>query len=362
MTSADPPFESAPDESAPELSVIVPALNEADALPRLIAQLHEQQGVSLEVIVADGGSSDGSVERAREHGARVVSAPRGRGAQMNAGAKLARAEHVLFLHADSQLTSPMLLSRALAAVRDAEGSSGARVAGHFPLRFERREPGHDFFYRMLEEKTALNRRDTINGDQGALLSTAYFRELGGFDERLPFLEDQRLAARVFDTGRWVVLPGRLITSARRFETEGHHRLYTLMAIIMGMHAAKVSGFFERAPKVYAAQQETRALDVRPYLTLVRELLIEAGWKGAASISYACGRYVRGHSWQPFFWCDAWLRPLLGPDRHPFLTFHDRVFEPLTNHRFSNAVGAVAVPFWFLVVLPLGYTISDRLQR
>jgi rSAM/selenodomain-associated transferase 2 len=342
-----------------ELSVIIPALNEAAALPRLLEQLAQQQGVALEVIVADGGSTDGSAELARAAGAQVVVTARGRGTQMNAAAARASAEHLLFLHADSGLPSLALLKGALAALRAAEASGGTRVAGHFPLRFARSQLGHDFFYRNMEEKTASNRRDTINGDQGALLSAAYFRELGGFDERLPFFEDQRLAARVFETGRWICLPGWLQTSARRFEAEGHYRRFTLMAIIMGMHASRADEFFRRAPKLYAAQGETGLLRLGPYLALVREVLIDAGWAGALGIVYRVGRYVRSHSWQIFFWLDVWLRPRLGPGRYPFLRFHDRVFRPFSDHALGNAITGIGVSVWFLVVLPLACAWLDR---
>jgi len=350
-------------EFARELSVVIPALDEAQALPGLLDQLADQRDVDLEIVVADGGSKDATRELARQSGARVVEAPRGRGAQMNAGARAASGEFLLFLHADSKLPSNDLLVHALAAQRDVLAREpGGRVAGHFPLRFERVSADHGFFFRNMEEKTATNRRDTINGDQAVLISASYFAELGGFDEQLPFLEDQRLAARIFDSGRWIVLPGHLVTSARRFESQGHHRLYTLMAIIMGMHAAGVEPFFERAPRVYAEQARADGLDVRPYLILVREILIQAGWRGAAGIAFRVGCYVRRQSWQPFFWLDAWLRPWIGEGRHPALRFHDRVFEPLTAHRWADALVATAVPLWFLCILPAGYAAADLIRR
>jgi rSAM/selenodomain-associated transferase 2 len=352
----------------PELSVVIPALNEARALPELLRELAKQEGVELEVIVADGGSTDDTASRAMSAGAHVVAARRGRGAQMNAGAAKARGAHLLFLHADSVLSSPRLLRDARAALRAAEADDVrdtprvAQVAGHFPLRFAREREGHGMLFRILEEKTSTNRRYTINGDQGVLISRAYFDDLGGFDEALPFLEDQRLAARIFDGGRWIVLPGHLVTAARRFESQGHHRLLTLMAVIMGMHAARVEPFFARAPKVYAAQGDAAKLDVRPYLRLVRDILIEAGPAGAARIAFYCGRFVRQQSWQPFFWLDIAARPWLGPGRYPALRFHDAVVHPLTSHVVMDALVGVAVPIWFLLILPAGYGIAAWLRR
>jgi len=348
-------------EPTPELSVILPTLNEAAALPALLADLARQSGIALEVLLADGGSSDASIALAERAGARVVRAPRGRGAQMNAAAAVARGEYLLFLHADSGLGSPLLLRDALAALRADLAAHGGNAAGHFPLRFARSHAGHTLFYRGLEEKTALNRPITINGDQGVLLRASYFRALGGFDERLPFLEDQRLAERIFATDRWVVLPGRLLTSARRFESEGHYRRYTLMAIIMGMQASGVDQFFARARGVYAAQNEAAQLDVRPYCLLVRSILHETLWRGAAGISLRNGRFVRSQSWQIFFWCDVLLRPLLGPGRYPCLRFHDRVVHPLLDHGVADAIVGAFVVLWFVFLLPWGYTLQERLR-
>ena len=339
---------------APELSVVIPALNEAQALPTLLDQLKRQEGLALEIIVADGGSTDGTPALAGQAGARVVAAPRGRGAQMNAGARAANGAHLLFLHADSELISTLQLREALDALKAAIALTGPRCAGHYALRFVRRSPGHALFYRYLEEKAALNRPGTINGDQGALLPAEYFRELGGFDERLPFLEDQRLAERISLTGHWQLLPGLLLTSARRFETEGALRRYTVMSLIMGMHAAGADQFFARAREVYASQDETAPLRVGAHLALARRVLAEAGWRGALRILFRTGRYTRQNSWQAFFWCDVALRRA----SRPFLRFHDRVFRPLTDNALFDAITALGVAVWFLAVLPLAYAVAD----
>jgi rSAM/selenodomain-associated transferase 2 len=350
------------DEAGPELSVIVPALDEAAALPGLLEALRAQVGVRLEVVVADGGSRDGSAALAEAQGARVVRTSRGRAIQMNAGAACARAPLLLFLHADSGLPVRHLLREALRALRT-EQVEDARVAGHFPLRFIDRGSRHRLLYRVLEAKTATNRPDSIHGDQALLISRAWFTELGGFDERLPFLEDESMAARIFAAGRWIVLPGELQTSARRFEREGTYRRYTLMAVMMGMHAAGLDEFFQRAPAVYAAQAEATRLSPGPYLSLVRRLMREAGWRGAARIAVRVGGYVRRQSWQPFLWLDvAAARPLLGASRSPFLRLHDRVVEPLIDHRAADVFTAACVTLWFLVLLPAGYTVVDRRSR
>jgi rSAM/selenodomain-associated transferase 2 len=332
-----------------DLSVVIPTLNEAQALPALLDDLRGQRDISLQIIVADGGSTDDTPALAA--GATVVTAPRGRGAQMNAGARAATAATLLFLHADSRLEHPRQLREAL----DALAARGERTAGHWPLRFARTQPGNDLFYRYMEAKTGLNRAGTINGDQGLLLPTEYFRELGGFDQRLPFLEDQRIAAKVFASGQWLTLPGRLTTSARRFETEGPRRRYTLMALIMGLHAAGADEYFARAREVYATQDTTGRLRLGPHLALVRRVLLDAGVRRACGILFRAGRYSRQNAWQMFYWCDVALRR----PRRPFLRFHDTFVQPLTNNVVFDALGAVLIALWFLLVLPVACVVLDR---
>lgn len=344
-----------------DLSIIIPTLDEAAALPTLLDQLRRQEGISCEVIVADGGSTDGTAALAQAGGARVVSAPRGRGAQMNAGARTAAGAQLLFLHADSELRSTRQLRAALDALRVRMATDGPRCAGHFALRFVRRLPGHELFYRYLEAKTALNRPGTINGDQGLLLPAEYFRELGGFDERLPFLEDQRIAARIFASGRMHVLPGPLLTSARRFEAEGAYRRYTVMSLIMGLHAAEADAFFARAGEIYASQGDTARLRVGAHLALAWRVLRDAGWRGALRILYRAGRYTRQNSWQPFFWGDVALGRV-DAGRTPLLAFHDRIVRPLTDNALFDALVAAAVALWFLGVLPPAYALLDGLAK
>jgi rSAM/selenodomain-associated transferase 2 len=341
---------------APQLCVIIPTLNEAGALPVLLDQLRRQKNIALEVIVADGGSTDSTGAIAQHAGAWLVAAPRGRGAQMNAGARVATAPRLLFLHADSELTAATQLRAACDALDAEIRRGGARVAGHFALRFARRSLGHGLFYRYVEEKSALNRPGIINGDQGLLVDRAFFGELGSFDESLPFLEDQRIAAKIFERGRWLTLPGPLLTSARRFESEGPHRRYTLMALIMGMHAAGAEDFFARAPNLYAVQAETGRLRVGAYLALARRVI--AG-RGGLGILYRAGRYSRQNSWQLFYWCDVLLRPLLGRGRYPALRFYDAILRPLTSNVVFDALATLGIGLWFLVVLPLAYAVIDR---
>ncbi len=329
-----------------ELSVVIPTLDEAATLPSLLDQLTGQEGVTLEIIVADGGSGDATVALARQRGARVVDAPRGRGRQMNRGARSATGEWLLFLHADSGLPHRRLLAAALATLRaEVEMAGSDRVAGHFALRFQRQGGDNPLAYRYYEEKSALNRPECTNGDQGMLLSRRFFHELGGFDEGLWFLEDQRLAETIRRRGRWITLPGRILTSARRFEREGLARRMILSALIMNFHAIGLEAFFHRAGAVYRNQGETGRLRLAPVFRLIDDLNREAGPAETRRRWRATGAYVRGHAWQPFFWLDVALGPA-ATGRRPFLWIHDHLVGPVLALPPLDWVAAGLTWCWF----------------
>lgn len=296
--------------ATPRLTVVIPTLDEAASLPELLADLQAQQGLALRIVIADGGSRDGTPALARAAGATLVTAPRGRGLQMNAGAAADPDPdgYLLFLHADSRLTSPTLLADAVAALATAAARDPRPQAGHFRLRFLRRSDADAGLYDWMESKTALSRPGTINGDQGLLLSRRDHARLGPFDTRLPYLEDQDYAARVFAHGTWHCLPGELGTSARRFEREGAVARYRLMALMMGAWSAGLWAFFDEAPQVYAAQGATERLRLRPYVDLVHRLLRRQGLRGAAGTLWRASSFIAAQRWQYFHYRDWARRP------------------------------------------------------
>ena len=201
------------------LSIIVPMLNEAAALPGLLAQLARWRTRGCEVVVVDGGSTDGSATMARAAGFTVVDAERGRARQMNAGAALARGEVLVFLHADTQLPT-----EADAAVRGALADE-RRDWGRFDVRITGRAP-------MLRVVAALmNLRSRLTGiatgDQAMFVRREAFDAVGGFPLQ-PLMEDIELSRRLLRRSRPACLRARVTTSGRRWEQRGVWRTIVLM--------------------------------------------------------------------------------------------------------------------------------------
>ena len=344
----------------PCLSVVIPVLNEALALPPLVKRLQAQVGIELEIIVADGGSTDTSVDLARELGVRVFACPRGRPQQLNLGAAAAGYENLLFLHADTYLPSDSLLINAINAwLSRLNQLHTRRVAGHFRLKFEQNSNKHSLAFRYLEEKTASNRPHTVNGDQGMLIHRQFFDELGGYDESMPIMEDQRIAQKIVITGHWLLLPGTLHTSGRRFEIEGFHRRYILMSLMMGLYWTGTHEFFVRARDVYADHGDTQRLQLWPFFRVLWILTKDVGMRRSICQWYKVGSYVRENSWQLFFFLDVGCRRWLGQGRYPFTRFHDKVFFPLTNNAICNGINTVLVFVWFMLVLAPVFFVLDR---
>jgi len=348
--------------------VVVPALNEAGTLPDLLRDLALQQGSVLEVIVADGGSSDGTTEAlgrmapALPFPLRVVTAPPGRGAQMNRGAAAARGWDLLFLHADTRLPRHDLLAAAAQAMHRERLRLGThRVAGHFGLRFWRTRPGATLTYYLIEAKTFLNRPDTINGDQGLWIGRGYFEELGGFDETLPYLEDLRLARRVFETGTWVTLPGWLHTSARRFEAEGILSRLLLNAVIRAAEELGLREFLGAAPGLYRVQANAGPLRIGPFLRVLHRHAARHGWKRLVRLWLRAGGYAARNLWQIPFAADCLRNLRRGvPPGHgpaPWLERYDRYLAPACRGRAVRAALACAIAVGFY-----GLLLAERVRN
>lgn len=322
------------------LSIIIPTLNEATTIGSLLENLGRQTANECEVIVADGGSCDDTIAIAEDHGARVTQSAPGRGQQLNEGARAAGGDYLLFLHADSELTTDDQLARALEMM----STYDEHTAGHFPMEFKSASDDVVEHLRYFAAKTHLNRPGTFNGDQGLLIHAKAFRLLGGFSERYGFLEDQDFGERFNDYGEFVTLPDALRTSARRFEQEGVKERILLNTIIMGMFHLRQDRFFSEAPGIYRASAGAR-LNPLPFLTLARRSVMADGlWPGLARC-YRIGRYANRNFWQVFFW--AGLR--LG-EEDQWLRSYDRYASRVTHNPLGDTLATVVVLAWFFTTL------------
>ena len=298
-------------DQTPELSIIVPVLNESAELVALFENLSVQQGIRFEVIICDGGSGDATLSLAAELAAtcpftlRTTLTPRGRGRQMNAGAKLAAGELLLFLHVDSRFPEALALCSAVSAFRSRFGWSPLHAgAARFSLSFRRSHGSPSLSYCFYEAKARLNRSDCIRGDQGFLLSREFFHQVGGFDTSLPFYEDVRFGHMVERQGYWMLLPERITTSARRFETEGLCQRQVVNAIIVNAAVVGWTEFFSSLPELYRCHAETGQLLLFPLMMGIRAMLGGHDRTWLRTFWRATGRHVAGNAWQLFFWLDV----------------------------------------------------------
>jgi rSAM/selenodomain-associated transferase 2 len=204
------------------VSVVIPALNAERTLPATLASLAEgrRSGLVAEVIVVDGGSRDRTRDLAAAAGALVVAAPRGRGAQLAAGAQRAAADWLLFLHADTVLEAgwPEKCEERVKPGHDGDQRDAER-AFYFRFRLDDPSPAA----RRIERVVAWRCRALAlpYGDQGLLIPAAFYRALGGY-RPLPLMEDVDLVRRV-RRRRLAELPAAATTSAARYRAGGYWR-------------------------------------------------------------------------------------------------------------------------------------------
>ncbi|MHC4402701.1 MAG: TIGR04283 family arsenosugar biosynthesis glycosyltransferase [Planctomycetota bacterium] len=225
--------------SQERISVIIPTLNEATCLLPTLLSL--PAALNVELIVADGGSDDETVEIARQWGCRVVVAARNRARQMNAGAATATGSILLFLHADTLLPEGFdeHVRRTLAR--------RPVVAGAFELHVD--APYH--LLRVTQRIANLRARywQVPYGDQAIFVAAEAFHSLGGFSE-LPIMEDFELMRRLRRRGRIVIAPATVVTSGRRWKTLGPWRTTwinqaILLAYCLGVSPERLARWYRR---------------------------------------------------------------------------------------------------------------------
>jgi rSAM/selenodomain-associated transferase 2 len=201
------------------ISVIIPCLNEAEGIAGTLSALAPLRSRGAEVIVVDGGSSDGTVERAALHADAVIGAPRGRASQMNAGAARARGEILLFLHADTQLpeSADALIVEGLQRLRRGWGRFDVAISGSHPL--------------LRVVAWLMNARSRLTGiatgDQAIFVTRSLFTAAGGYPD-IALMEDIALCKRLKRFGPPLCLRHRLTASGRRWKKHGVVRTILLM--------------------------------------------------------------------------------------------------------------------------------------
>jgi rSAM/selenodomain-associated transferase 2 len=200
------------------LSIVIPVLDEAQIIVPALSALSALRARGAEVIVVDGGSRDGTPDLARPHADRVLAATRGRGSQMNAGARAASGDTVLFLHTDTRLPpdADRLVTEALASSA-AWGRFDVRIAGRSALL-----PCVAALMNLRSRLTGI-----ATGDQAIFVRRQIFLDAGGFPET-PLMEDIELSRRLKRFAPPRCLRHKVTTSGRRWEHHGVVRTIVMM--------------------------------------------------------------------------------------------------------------------------------------
>jgi len=210
------------------LSIIIPALDEGEEIAAALDALAELRLLGVEVIVVDGGSRDATVQRARLRADAVISAPRGRAVQMNAGAEKASGDVLLFLHADTRL--PVAAEHVVLN----ELARSGRAWGRFDVDIEgthRLLPVIAFFMNMRSRMTGI-----ATGDQAIFVRRDAFQAAGGFPP-IALMEDIALSKRLKRISAPLCLRERAVTAGRRWERDG------IVSTIVLMWRLRLAYFF-----------------------------------------------------------------------------------------------------------------------
>ena len=203
------------------LSVIIPTLNEEAALPETLRRVLDQ-GVAVEVIVADGGSRDNTRQVvAKQPGVKWITAAAGRASQMNAGAARAGGDWLLFLHADTWLPAGAL--QAITGLGDDVAAGGFRQQFSSP----------HWFLALVSRlhNWRCDRSRVVYGDQAMFVRRELFTKIGGFPD-CGELEDVLISERLLAHTRPRLMPQTVITSSRKFEQRGPYRCFFDIVVIL----------------------------------------------------------------------------------------------------------------------------------
>jgi rSAM/selenodomain-associated transferase 2 len=206
-----------------KISIIIPIYNEVETIHKLLLHIEKNasQSIPFEIIVVDGGSTDNSQNKVAEHkNVSLITAEKGRAKQLNAGARIATAEVLYFLHCDS--FPPKDFDRFIM-----DQLQKGNKAGCFRMKFDYRHP----VLMVSQWFTRINHISCRGGDQSLFVTKTLFNEIKGFNEDYIVYEDNEIISRLYNKKQFVVIPENLITSARRYRENGVWRLQYHFAVI-----------------------------------------------------------------------------------------------------------------------------------
>lgn len=206
----------------PNISIIIPVLNEEAYIQRVLAKISENVSTPLikEILVVDGGSTDKTVFMAQNSGVKVISGPKGRAKQMNLGARIAQGDILYFLHVDS--LPPFGFDQKII-----DSWSKGKKAGCFRLRFDT----PSYFLGFFAWCTKINTPICRGGDQSLFVDKALFETLGGYNEEYVIYEDNEFTRRLYKETPFQIINDFVETSARRYIQKGMLRLQYHFAMI-----------------------------------------------------------------------------------------------------------------------------------
>jgi rSAM/selenodomain-associated transferase 2 len=233
--------------AANSISIVIPVLNEAANINRLLAHLIENEtGENIsEIIVVDGNSRDNTTELVKEFSKnstiaiRLIQSERGRAKQMNAGANHSKSTILYFLHADSY--PPKGFDTLIISEIEKQ-----QLAGCFKMRFD----SNHWWLAIVGWATRFNWKICRGGDQSLFITKALFNEIGGFDQRYTIYEDQILTNQLYKRKQFVVIQHWIVTSARLYEKKGvwnlqYHFLMIHLKKWLGASAEEIYTYYKK---------------------------------------------------------------------------------------------------------------------